>query len=446
MLVLYKTIYIGVKMKNIVIGSGPAGRLGSLELGKLGEEVTLIEKKHIAGTCLNEGCMVVCALTDITKFIDENRRFNSYGFIKSQMDVSYEKIVEKITETQEKLRYLNQLENESVGNNVIYGEAKIEGEQVIVNNETYEWDNLLIATGARPFIPEVPGKDYGLTNKDILKLDDVPEKLNIIGGGIIACEIANIYATLGSEVNVIVRSTFLKELSEATKKYVLENIIPNVNVLENTSVEEVFKDKILTSDGKELEGIPFFATGRVPNSEIVEGFVELNPDKTIKVNEMMQTDVSNVYAAGDVTGGYQLTPVARMEGITAARNMAGYANKVSYNCIPQTLSLNTEVSFVKNEKSELTDDEKATIAIPGIAGPGAFWKILEGKTGYTEVEFDKNKNKINRINSISPSSTSDVAYLSYLMRMDYDLDDYGEFLEIHPSTDTNYKIIKNMWL
>ena len=70
MLVLYKTIYIGVKMKNIVIGSGPAGRLGSLELGKLGEEVTLIEKKHIAGTCLNEGCMVVCALTDITKFID----------------------------------------------------------------------------------------------------------------------------------------------------------------------------------------------------------------------------------------------------------------------------------------------------------------------------------------------------------------------------------------
>uniref|UniRef100_UPI00258B0B10 FAD-dependent oxidoreductase n=1 Tax=uncultured Methanobrevibacter sp. TaxID=253161 RepID=UPI00258B0B10 len=64
-------------MKNIVIGSGPAGRLGSLELGKLGEEVTLIEKNHIAGTCLNEGCMVICALTDITKFIENNNKFNS---------------------------------------------------------------------------------------------------------------------------------------------------------------------------------------------------------------------------------------------------------------------------------------------------------------------------------------------------------------------------------
>ena len=390
--------------------------------------------------------MVVCALTDITKFIDSNNRFNNYGFIKSQLDISYEKIVEKITETQEKLRALNQMENESFGNEIIYGEATIEDNIVKVNNESLEYDNLLIATGARPFIPDIKGEEFGLTNKDILKIDEVPEKLNIIGGGIIAGEIANIYSTLGSEVNILARSSFLKEISEETKRYVLEKIMPDVNVYENTSITEAFKDKVLTEDGRELEGVPFFATGRTPNSEIAEDFVELNPDRTIKVDEMMKTNVKNVYAAGDVTGGYQLTPVARKEGITAARNMAGYGNKVSYNCIPQTLSLNMEVSFVKNEKSECNEDDKATIGIPGIAGPSAFWNILTGDTGYTEVEFDKKNNKINRINSISPSSVSDVAYLSYLMRMDYDLDDYSEFLEIHPSTDSNYKIIKNMWL
>ena len=433
-------------MKNIVIGSGPAGRLGSLELGKLGEDVTLIEKNHIAGTCLNEGCMVICALTDITKFIDENNRFNNHGFLKSQIEVSYDKIVEKIKETQIMLRKLNQMENESVGNNVIYGEASIEGNTVVVGGESFEYDNLLIATGARPFIPDVKGSEFGLTNKDILKLEDVPEKLNIIGGGIIACEIANIYATLGSEVNVLARSTFLKELGENAKKYVLEKIIPDVNIMENTGVSEVFEDKVLTDNDEELDGVPFFATGRTPNSEIAEGFVELNDDKTIKVNEMMQTNISNVYAAGDVTGGYQLTPVARKEGITAARNMAGYGNKMTYDCIPQTLSLNMEVSFVENENVKLSDDEKATISFPGIGGPGAFWKILNAETGFTEIDFDKNKNRLNKINHISPSSVSDVAYLSYLMRMDYDLDDYGEFIEIHPSTDTNYKIIKNMWL
>lgn len=433
-------------MKNIVIGSGPAGRLGSLELGKLGEEVLLIEKNHIAGTCLNEGCMVICALTDITKYIDANKRFNSYGFIKSQVDISYEKIVEKIVETQEFLRKLNQMENESVGNQVIYGEAKIEDGIVKVNDESFEYENLLIATGARPFIPDIKGKEYGLTNKDILKIDDVPEKLNIIGGGIIAGEIANIYSTLGSDINILARSSFLKELSAETKRYVLEKIMPDVNVYENTNVVEAFENKVLTENGDELEGTPFFATGRTPNSEIAEGIVELNPDKTIKVNEMMKTSVDNIYAAGDVTGGYQLTPVARKEGITAARNMAGYGNKVSYSCIPQTLSLNMEVSFVKNENSECSEDDKATISFPGLGGPGAFWNILSGDTGYAEIEFDKAKNKINSINHISPSSVSDVAYLSYLMRMDYDLDDYDDFLEIHPSTDTNYKIIKNMWL
>lgn len=433
-------------MKNIVIGSGPAGRLGSLQLGKLGEDVTLIEKNHIAGTCLNEGCMVICALTDITKFIDMSQRFNDYGFIKTKLDISYGGIVEKIVETQEMLRDLNQLENESVGNNIIYGEAKIEGEEVIVNGESLEYDNLLVATGARPFIPNIKGSEYGLTNRDILKIDKVPEKLNIIGGGVIACEIANIYSVLGSEVNVLARSKFLKEIGENARKYILKKIIPDVNIYENTSVSEAFRDKVLTESGEELEGTPFFATGRTPNSEIVEGIVELNDDKTVKVNEMMKTSVDNIYAAGDVTGGYLMTPVARMEGITAARNMAGYSNKISYECIPQSLSLNMEASFVENEKSQCSDDDKATIGIPGIAGPGSFWKILTGETGYTEVEFDRKNNKINRIDSISPSSVSDVAYLSYLMRMDYDLDDYGEFLEIHPSSDSNYKIIKNMWL
>ena len=431
-------------MKNIVIGSGPAGRLGSYELGKLGEDVTLIEKKHIAGTCLNEGCMVICALSDISKFIDSNKRFNEYGFIKSQLDVSYDKIVSKIKETQELLRKLNQIENESVGNNVIYGEASIDNDTVNINGESLEYDNLLIATGARPHIPNVKGSEYGLTNKDILKLDDIPEKLNIIGGGIIASEIANIFSTLGSEVNVIVRSEFLKEIDKDTKDYILKHIMEDVNVLEHTDIIECGKNKVVLTNGNELEGVPFFATGRVPNSEIAEGFVDINPDKTIKVNEFMETSRDNVYAAGDVTGGWQLTPVARMEGICAARNMANYKNKISYNSVPQSISLNTEVSFVENEK--IGDVETETIALPAIAGPGAFWKILTGDTGYAKIEFDKENNKIKKINSISPSSVSDVAYLSYLMRIDSPLDEYSNFLEIHPSTDTNYKIIKNLWL
>ena len=364
--------------------------------------------------------------------------------LKAKWTFHMKKITKKIIETQEKLRHLNQLENENMGNEIIFGEANIDKENVIVNNETLEYDNLLIATGTRPFIPDIKGGlKYGLTNKDILKIDKIPKKLNIIGGGVISCEIANIYSTLGSEVTVICRSKFLKELSDNARKYILDKIIPEVTIIEDMNVSEVRKNKTILEDRHQLEGNTFFATGRTPNSEIVKDIVELENDNTIKVNEMMQTSIGNIYAAGDVTGGYQLTPVARMEGITAARNMANYPNKISYSCIPQCLSLNTEVSFVEND---LKSDDISTIAIPGIAGPNAFWKILTAETGICEIEFDNKNNRINRINSISPSSHSDVAYISYLMRMDYDLDDYANFLEIHPSTDSNYKIIKNMWL
>ena len=433
-------------MKNIVIGSGPAGRLGSLQLGKLGEEVLLIEKKHIAGTCLNEGCIVICALTDITKYIEQTKNFNSLGFIKSQFDISYDKIVEKIVETQELIRKINENENKSVGNTIIYGEASIVDEKVVVNDEVFDYENLLIATGARPFIPDIPGSEYGLTNKDILKIDNVPKKLVVIGGGIIACEIANIYAKLGSEVTILARSKILKDIGDDDiVKYILENLINDVKVFENVDIAKINKNSVVTSNGEKFEGQAFFATGRVANSEIVKDLVDLNDDGTIKVNEFMQTSKDNIYAAGDVTGGYQLTPIARMEGVCASRNMAGYPNKVSYNSIPQTLSLNSEVSFVEDE-SIGENAEIIDIKIPGIGGPGNFWNILSGDTGVGKISFDGNENKIKKIITISPSSGDDVAYLSYIMREGYDLNDYDEFIEVHPSTDTNYKIIKNMWL
>ena len=433
-------------MDNIIIGSGPSGRLAALQLGKLGQNVKLIEKKHIAGTCLNEGCMVICALTDVTKFIETNNRFNKRGFIKSQLDVSYDKIVEKIKETQTMLRSINQEECEAAGNELIYGEAKIENEEVIVNNESFTYDNLLIATGARPFIPDIEGNEYGLTSSDILNLDDIPEQLNIIGGGVIAIEVANIFSKLGSEVNLFARSTVLKDIKdEDATSYILKHLIPEINIHEHVNVDKLTKNKLVLESGEEFEGKSLFATGRIPNSEIAEGIVELNPNKTIKVNERMQTNVDNIYAAGDVTGGIQLTPIARIEGVCAARNMANYPNKISYNSVPQTLNLNTEVSFVENEKID-ENHEIVDIGFPGIAGPGNFWTIMDGETGFTKVSFDADDNKIKRITSISPSSVSDVAYLSYIMREDYDLNDYDDFIEIHPSTDTNYKIIKNMWL
>ncbi|MDR2967083.1 MAG: NAD(P)/FAD-dependent oxidoreductase [Methanobacteriaceae archaeon] len=459
-----------LSMTNIIIGAGPAGRLAALELGILEEEVLLIEKKHIAGTCLNEGCMVVCALTDIARFLNNKKHYESLGLMKGNIEISYNKITSKIKKTQEILRKINQEENESVNNKIIYGKANIDDSNAYVNGESYAFENLLIATGSRPFIPDIQGVQYALTSSDILEIEKVPEKLNIIGGGIIAAEVSNIFSSLGSEVNIIARSSFLKELDSEIRSYIMNHLYTGVNINENTDILEIKKNKIIIKDN-EFEGQSFIATGRIPNSEIVNDIVELNKDSSIKVNEMLETSTPNIYAAGDVTGGLNLTPIARMEGITAARNMAGYPTKVEYKNIPQSLTLNMDVSFtssnmnngiynnnkIANQKPDHNDDkisdnhdpnpdnlndEIESISFPGLAGPGSFWNILGQNTGLSKISVNTKTNEIDSINAISPSSVSDVSYLSFLMRINEDLDKFDEFIEIHPSTDAFYKIMK----
>ena len=451
------------KIKNIVIGAGPAGRLGSFELGKLGEETLVIEKKYIAGTCLNEGCMVVCALTDISRFIRNFERFSEIGFIDGNISFNYKAACDNVKKTQLFLRKLNQEENESVNNKVLYGEASVEindEDKIIVtvklDNEnelqkeeyngketlSFEAENLLIATGARPFIPNIPGAEYALTSSDVLNLEEVPPKLNIVGGGIIATELSNLFSSFGSEVRIIARSEILKGLEPEIKSYVVKKLIKEVSICENTNVLEITENSIITDKG-EFEGKTLIATGRVPNSEIVEDIVELNEDGSIKVNEFFQTSNPHIYSAGDVTGGITLTPYARKEGISAARNMAGYLNKFEDIIVPQSLTLDLDVSFTQRQKDQDGDNVEDVI-IPGLGGPHAFWRILRGETGLTKVSLNTDTEKIVRASQISPSSIDDTAYLAFLMNMGIEKDDFDDFLEVHPSTDAYYKILKIM--
>ena len=451
------------KIKNIVIGAGPAGRLGSFELGKLGEETLLIEKKYIAGTCLNEGCMVVCALTDISRFIRNFERFSEIGFIDGNINFDYKSACDNIKKTQLFLRKLNQEENESVNNNVLYGEASVEisdEDRIMVNVKldnsnalqkeeyegidslTFEAENLLIATGAMPFIPNIPGAEYALTSSDVLDLEEVPAKLNIVGGGIIATELSNLFSSFGSEVKIIARSEILKDLEMEIKSYVVKKLINEVEIYENTNVLEISENSIRTDKG-EFEGKTLIATGRVPNSEIIRDIVELNDDGSIKVNEFFQTSNPHIYAAGDVTGGITLTPYARKEGISAARNMAGYLNKFDDIIVPQSLTLDLDVSFTQRQK-EQDSENLEDIIIPGLGGPHAFWRILSGGTGITKVSLDRETEEIVRASQISPSSIDDTAYLAFLMNMGIEKEDFDDFLEVHPSTDAYYKILKIM--
>ncbi|MDO5849854.1 MAG: NAD(P)/FAD-dependent oxidoreductase [Methanobacteriaceae archaeon] len=451
------------KVKNIVIGGGPAGRLGSLELGKLGEETLLVEKGNIGGTCCNEGCMVVCALNDISKFMNNFKRFEDLGFINGNIEFNYKTATDKVRETQKIFRKINQGENESVNNTIIYGEAEIieaEEDKIIIkikenkneNNQNesvehiYQCEKLLIATGAKKIIPNIKGVDFAITSSDVLNIDKLPKTLNIVGGGIIATELANLFSSFGCKVNMIVRTKSLKDLDEDIKEYVVDNLLKNINIYENTDTLEIKENSIITSKG-EFEGKTLIATGRVPNTELVKDFIDLNEDGSIKVNEFLQSSNKNIYAAGDCIGGMNLTPIARREGICAARNMAGYLNKIENVIVPQALNLDLDVSFTKKVNDYINENDKNNniidLKLPGLGGPGAFWRVLNRETGMTKVSINTETEEIEKISSISPSSGETTAYLTFLMNNKFKKDDFDDYLEVHPSNDAYYPILKS---
>ncbi|MGB9978177.1 FAD-dependent oxidoreductase [Methanobacterium sp.] len=423
-------------MDIVVIGGGPAGRTAAIEASSIGENVTLIERDKIGGTCLNEGCVIVTGLNDVAKFIRDAQNFKNLGLINYDYQLYFDNVINGIRETVAKIRHILEIETKDAGVEIDRGNARLENNKVILDNKEIEYDKLIIATGARPFVPQIEGFENAITYKDILNLTELPEELIIIGSGVIAAEFANVFSGFGTKVNVLCRNKFLGMLDEDIKKYVTENLLPDITIHENLSVNTIHKDGISTGNG-EMNGLVFFATGMVPNSEVVSNLVDLGERKNIIVNKRMQTSNEDIYAAGDVTGGIGTTPVARAEGVTAARNACGIFKEMDYRFIPGAISLQQDVAFINAQNK--TDGINGHMK--GSAGPGSFWRVHDGKTGFTKMNIGEDGN-INEIFSVSPSSRTSMAYMSKLLREGQKVEDFDDFMEVHPSTDAIYKLLR----
>lgn len=423
-------------MSIVVIGGGPAGRTAAMQAAGLGEEVTLIEKEHIGGKCLNEGCMVICGLNDLAKFWIDAQKFTERGIISPCKDLNYSQAAQEIKNTISKIRHILEKETEYTGVKIVSGEASIKDDQVVVNDEKYPYQKLILATGSKPYIPPIEGVKHASTYKDILNWKEIPEKLLIIGSGVIATELASIYACLGSEVHLFARRSFLSNFETEIREYILEKLLKGVIVHENSSVEEI-QNKGLYSQGEYYEGSVLLATGLTPNSKLADEIVEIGDKGQVIVDQRMQTSDPNIYAAGDLIGGIGTTPVARMEGVVAARNACGLSAHMKYEYIPSAISLYYDVSYFTNYQ-----EGGVTGSIPGSGGPGSFWNVLEGNTGITQLKVKPESGEICNVTSISPSSRTSIAYLSLMIRDSYKTHDFDEFLETHPSTDAIYKLLR----
>lgn len=430
----------------VIIGGGPAGRLASIRLASEDKEVLLIDKREeLGGQCLHKGCMVICALNDIARTIDDCKNLKNLGIFDCDPNIDYSRIIAEMKESQAKIARILDRETRDSGVGVLNAEASVVEKEVIVNDERIKPDNIIIATGSLPLVPDIPGIDLPgvYTPHTITGMNRLPEKITIIGGGVVAAEYAYIFSSYGVKTEIISRSNFLRgkpdQLVNSAKRE-----LKDVDIRENCIVESINGDsKVL---GLELiekgekrstdTEVLLIAAGLEPNSGMVTGVAKGERGEII-VDEEMRTDIPGVYAAGDVTGPPFLTPVARFQGITAADSILGKKTGTLPSSIPQSLKLRYEHSFC--DTGEKGGKE---ISIPAPSGPGSFWRVHEGYTGKALVSIDESLEKITGMYLGAPGSGPVSAYMAHLMEKNTKISELSGFLEVHPSTDGIPSIIK----
>ena len=423
-----------------VIGGGPAGRIAAMRLAAHGKEVTLFDrrKEGLGGQCLHEGCMVICAQNDAARACNEVKTLHHMGITPSAPIVDYARLQEKMAEIQKTIAGVIDTETTEAGVTVVPEHARLEGNRVFAGGREYPSDAVLIATGSVPRIPDIPGTGLAevYTAHTLSGLRKNPQKMVIIGGGVIAAEYAYIFSAIGTDVEIVVRSTLLRPFPGALVRGVRRDL-KGVRIREETKVVAIEGTASVTGvrvrSGGDEDVIPcdtvLIAAGLLPRTEGLSG-ITFGPDGEVRVNEQMETNVPGVYAAGDVTGPPYLTPVARREGRRAADAILGLPLKPVPSCTPQTVRLRHEHSFALHP-----DGEGDGTMIPSPAGPGSFWLVPDRHTGRSLLMTEHKTGRMTGFYEAAPQSSSGAGYLAYLINEGIRVDDMEPFMEVHPSTE-----------
>ncbi len=341
-----------------VIGAGSGGVRASRIAAGHGAKVAVAEEFRVGGTCVIRGCVPKKLLVYGSHFAEDLEDAARFGWQISGRSFDWVTLRDNVLAEVDRLNglYQNTLDSHEV--TTLHGRASfIDAHTVAVDGQHYTARHILIATGARPFIPEVPGAELGITSNEVFHLAELPKRIVIAGGGYIANEFAGIFHELGVDVTLINRSeTILREWEPALSERLLSiSMAKGINFKMHCRLERLEKsgDAITVhfSDGKSIETDVFlWAVGRRPNVEglgLETAGVVVNASGAIGVDADSQTNVAHIHAVGDVTDRVQLTPIAIREGHAVADRLFGTRRwQVDYSAIPSAVFSNPPLGSV----------------------------------------------------------------------------------------------------
>ena len=342
----------------LVIGAGSGGVRASRIAAGHGARVAVAEEFRVGGTCVIRGCVPKKLLVYGSHFAEDLEDAARFGWTITGKRFDWATLRGNVAAEVDRLNglYQNTLDNNKV--TTLLGHARlIDAHTVEVAGTRHTAQTILIATGARPFIPDLPGAEHGITSNEVFHLPELPRRMVIAGAGYIATEFAGVFHELGTDVTLINRSdTILRGWEPALADRLLQiSMAKGLNFKLNCRLERIEKTEsglmLHFSDGKSLEtDVVMWALGRVPQTEglgLEDVGVALNDKAAIAVDADNRTNIPNIYAVGDVTDRVQLTPVAIREGHSFADRQFG--NKqwhVDYNAIPSAVFSNPPLGSV----------------------------------------------------------------------------------------------------
>ena len=448
-------------MRIIIIGAGPGGYETALLAARRGVEVVLIEAGHVGGTCLNEGCIPTKSFCKNAEVLDGLREAESFGVTGLEYKFDFQSVVTRKNSVVEQLR--GGVES-LLGHKLITfvrGKASFKNTHTVVVTPTdvipseaegssseYSADYIIIATGSVSASLPIPGADLPgvLTSKEILDIDEVPQRLCVIGGGVIGLEFASIFRSFGSEVTVL---EYFKDIlprfdSDLSKRLKLSLSKRGIEINTQAQVTGIALDEdgykvTYTRKGKEEVVVAdkvLMAVGRKANVDsmnLADVGIEFTPRGITVDPKTMQTNVPHIYAVGDVNGKMMLAHAATFQGIVALDHIMDIENEIDLAVMPAAVFTSPEAACVGMTEEECKDAGITAKCLKSFFRANGKAVTMGETDGFCKVIVDAGSGLILGCHLYGPHASDIVQEACALISRKATIDQFKDIIHTHPT-------------
>lgn len=429
-----------------VIGAGSGGVRAARFAAGFGARVAVAESRYLGGTCVNVGCVPKKLLVYGAHFEEELRQAKGYGWTSGEPAFDWSTLIANKNREIERLNGIYRKLLVDSGVKLLEGHARLVGGQhVEVDGQRYSARHILIATGGWPQKPDIPGAEHAITSNEAFYLEQLPQRVLVVGGGYIAVEFASIFHGLGAKTSLLYRrDLFLRGFDESLRVHLRDEMEKKgVDLQFNSDIRRIDKQvdgtlKATLADGRVLEtDCVFYATGRRPmldNLGLENTRIEQDDRGFIRVDNLYRTADPYVLAIGDVIGRVQLTPVALAEGMAVARRLfrPEEYRPLSYELIPTAVFSLPNIGTVGLSEQQAREKHRVKV-FESRFRPMKLSLTESQERTLMKLVVDADSDRVLGCHMIGPEAGEIIQGLAVAMKAGATKRDFDDTLGIHPT-------------